>query len=150
MIKIGEVGVELAELIFCYGMYCSCYKTFITDFEGFSHSITKLLGLMQIAVDVHYGTYCKVKPKNVDTSKNSSKQQVFSSMYFDPAKFNKMCDDVNERDVEFLPCSAFNRSTEEFSMKTLDLFNSLKNDKLTYPSLSGTKSLVGIDSFCDK
>ncbi len=84
--------------------------------------------------------YCKITQKNVDTNKKSSEQQVFSSMCFDPAKFNKIGDDVNARNVKFLPCSALNSSTEEFSMKTLELINSLKVDKLTNPSLPGTKS----------
>ncbi len=113
---------------------------FITDFEGFTDSITKLLGLLQTAVDVNYGTYCKIMKENVDTKKKSSEQQVFSSMCFDPAKFKKMCDDVNARKGGFVPCSALNSSTEEFSMKTLELINSLKVDKLTHPSSSGTKS----------
>ncbi len=67
-------------------------------------------------------------------------------MCFDPAKFKKMCDDVNARDVEFVPCSALNSSTEEFSMKTSELINSLKVDKLTIPSFTRTKS-QWIDAF---
>ncbi len=84
--------------------------------------------------------------KNVNTKKKSSEQQVFSSMCFDPAKFNKMCDDVNARNVKLLPCSALNSSTEEFSMKTFELINSLKVDKLTHPSSSVNKS-QWIDAF---
>ncbi len=145
-IEIREIGVEDAKSSFHYGLYCSCCKMFITNFEGFSDSITKLLGLLQTAVDVHYGTYCKITEKNVDTKKKSSEQQVFSSMCFDPAKFKKICDDVNARNVEFIPCSAFNSSTEEFSMKTLELINSLMVDKLTIPLLSRTKS-QWIDAF---
>ncbi len=57
-----------------------------------------------------------------------------------------MYDDVNARDVKFLPCSALISSTKELSMKTLELINSLKVDKLTHPSLSGTKS-QWIDAF---
>ena len=145
-IEIQEVGVEDAKSTFSYGLYCSCCKKFITDFDGFSDSITKLLSLLQIAVDVHYGTYCKIKTKNNDTNKKSSEQQVFSSMCFDPAKFNKMADDVDARDVEFLPCDALNSTTEEFSEKTLELINSLKLDKLTYPS-SSTIKIQWIDAF---
>ncbi len=145
-IEIREVGVEDAKSTFSYGLYCSCCKKFITDHEGFSDSITKLLGWLQIAVDVHYGTYCKIKPKNKDAKKKSSDKQVFSSMCFDPAKFNKMADDVNARNIEFLPCDALNSSKEEFSMKTLELINSLKVDKLTYPSSSTIKS-QWIDAF---
>ena len=145
-IEIREVGVESSKSTFSYGLYCSCCKNFITNLDGFSDSITKLLGLLQIAVDVHYGTYCKIKPKNKDTNQKSSDQQVFSSMCFDPTKFNKMVNDVDTRNVEFLPCDALNSSKEEFSMKTLELINSLKVDKLTYPSSSTIKS-QWIDAF---
>ena len=132
-IEICEVRVEDAKSTFSYGLYCLCCKAFINDFEGFSDSITKLLGLLQIAVDMHYGTYCKIKQKNKDTNKKSPEQQVFSSMCFDPDKLKKLGDDANARNVKFLPCSALNSSTEEFSMKTLELINSLKVDKLTHP-----------------
>ncbi len=49
-IKICEIGVEDAKSTFSYGLYCSCCKSFIIDFEGFSDSITKLLGLLHTAV----------------------------------------------------------------------------------------------------
>ncbi len=57
-----------------------------------------------------------------------------------------MSDDVNARNVEFLPCDALNSTTEEFSDKTLELINSLTLDKLTYPSSSTIKS-QWIDAF---
>ncbi len=85
-IEILEVGVEDAKSTFSYGLYCSCCKKFITDHEGFSDSITKLLGLLQIAVDVHYGIYCKIKQRNKDTKRKTSEQQDFIPMCFDPSK----------------------------------------------------------------
>ncbi len=141
-----EAGVEDAKSTFSYGKYFSCCKMFITVFEGFSDSITNFFGLLKIVVDMLYGTCCKIKQKNVDTNKKSPEQQIFSSMCFDSAKFNKIGDDVNARNVKFISCSALNSSTEEFSMKTLELINSLKVDKLTHSSLPGTKSQY-IDAF---
>ncbi len=82
---------------------------------------------------------------------------TFSSMCFDPAKSKKMADEANTKDVEFIPYSVLNGSTEEISNKTLELINSLKVDKLIYPLSSATKSSglmtssnqsLGSDLFC--
>ncbi len=54
-IKIREVGAEGAKSTFSYGLYCSCCTKFITNYEGFSDYIVKLLGLLQIAVNLQFG-----------------------------------------------------------------------------------------------
>ncbi len=46
-----------------YGLHGSCCKQFVTSRAGFSASISKLFGLMQNAVDMHYGTFCMIKEK---------------------------------------------------------------------------------------
>ncbi len=81
-----------------------------------------------------------IKKRNKDINGKSSGQQLFTPMCFDPAKSKTMADDVNATDVEFVPCSALNSSTEEFSKKTLELINFLKVHELTYPLPSVTKS----------
>ncbi len=88
----------------------------------------------------------QIKQRNKDTNQKSSEQQVFTPMCFDPEKLKKMEYEVNAKDIKFISCNALNGSTEEFSKKTLELINSLKFDKLTYPSSSVTKS-QWIDTF---
>ncbi len=59
---------------------------FITKSEGYSGSTVKFLGVLQIAVDMHYGTYCKIKQSIEDVKGESSELQTYISICFDPAK----------------------------------------------------------------
>ena len=61
-IREGQLG-ENPKANVRYGLYCACCKQFITNSDGFTASISKLVDLLQIAPDVHYGTYCIFREK---------------------------------------------------------------------------------------
>jgi len=102
--------------------------------------------LLQIAVDVHYGTFCTFREKIADLNNNSSSQPTYTSMCFDPAKYEKLNHDVLSQNIEFVKCNALDSSPGSISLKALELINALKFDKLTYPSSSALKS-QWIDAF---
>ncbi len=129
-----------------YGLYCACCNQFITNSDGFTASISKLVDLLQIAPDVHYGTYCIFREKIEDQNNNSSSQPTYTSMCFDPAKYEKLDHNILSKNIEFVKCNALDSSSEELSSKALELINALKFDKLTYRSSSTIKS-QWIDAF---
>ncbi len=47
-----------------YGLYRACCKQFITNSDGFTASISKLVDLLQIAPNVHYGTFFYFQGEN--------------------------------------------------------------------------------------
>ncbi len=61
---------------------------------GFMALISKLVDLLQIAIDVHYGTFCTFREKIDDQNDTSSPQLTYTSMCFDPAKYEKLDHDV--------------------------------------------------------
>ncbi len=61
-------------------------------------------------------------------------------MCFDPAKYEKLDYNIRSKKMEFVKCNDMNSSSEELSSKALELINTLKFDKLTYPSSSTIKS----------
>ncbi len=139
-IEIRGVGKENAAATSDYGLYCSCCNQFLTNSEGFSDSISNLLELMQIAVDVHYGTYCTIKASRLSTEDDSQEYRYYTSMCFIPAKFKRLADGVKARKIEFVSCSVLENWTQDVSSKTLELINALKFDKLAYPSSSKNMS----------
>ncbi len=67
-------------------------------------------------------------------------------MCFDPAKYEKIDYDILSENIKFVKCNALDSSSDELSSKALELINTLKFDKLTYPSSSTIKS-QWIDAF---
>ncbi len=78
--------------------------------------------------------------KSADCTKESSPQPKYTSMCFDPTKSSKFHDDV------YTQCNALYSTSEELSLKALELINALKFDKLNYPTLS-TFKIQWIDAF---
>ncbi len=62
-IEMCEAGWGNSEATVHYGLYCACCKQFIANSDGFTSSISKLVDLLQIAVDVHFGAFCTLREK---------------------------------------------------------------------------------------
>ena len=139
-IKICEVAVENADTPIQYGLYCSSCNQLVTNSKGFTASISKLLDSLQVAVNVHYGTYCTIKARSLDTEVDSQEHSFYTSMCFSPAKSKKLADGVKARKIEFVSCSVLENWTQDVSSKALELINALKFDKLAYPSSSKNRS----------
>ncbi len=86
----------------------------------------QLIDLLQIAVDVHY----VIKPNSEDPKDKSPGNHAYTSMCFDPLESNKIDDDVNTQNIEFVLCSALDSITRELSMMALEVINVHKFDKL--------------------
>ncbi len=61
-------------------------------------------------------------------------------MCFDPSIFEMLDHNVLSQNIEFVKCNALNSSSKEISLKALEMTNTLKFDKLTYPLSSTVKS----------
>ncbi len=65
-IEIREAGRGNSQASVHYGLFCACCKQFITNSHGFTAFIFKLVDLLQIAVDVHYRTFCNFTERSDD------------------------------------------------------------------------------------
>ncbi len=99
VIEIHEAGRGNSEATVDYGLYCACCKQFITNSDGFTYSIYKLVDLLQIAVDVHFGMFCTFRDKSDDQNNNSSYQPTYTSMCFDPAIYEKLDHNVLSQNI---------------------------------------------------
>ena len=145
--SIEICSVSTSQTLYC--LTCSSCKKIITNKEGFSLSISKLYNLMQIAVDIHFGTYCMIRKKGSDSDNNDS--DLTDRLYhtptcFDPKTSMKLEKDIDAEGIRVIPCAALNSNDKEISNKALELINALKFDKLTYPSVSRIRSMW-IDAF---
>ena len=148
--KLNAVEIRLVSVNEnMYGLFCSCCNAYITTQQGFSPSISKLINLMRIAVDVHYCTYCEITenrkdPDNDDS--NSSDRMFHTPTCFDPKMATKLAADLKAEGIRYTQCGVLGSSKDEMSKKALELINALKFDKLTYPSVARIRSMW-IDAF---
>ncbi len=63
-IEIHEAEWGNSEATVHYGLYCAYCKQFITNSDGFTASVSKLVDLLQIADNLHYGTFCNFREKS--------------------------------------------------------------------------------------
>ncbi len=107
-----------------YGLCCSCYNELITTTEGFSPSISKLINLMQIVIDLHYGTYCMITENRKDSDNddsNSFNQMFHTPTCFDPKMATKLANDFDAEGIRLIRCKALISSDKESSKKALEL-----------------------------
>ncbi len=94
-IEIHEAGRRNSEAL---------WTVLCTNSDGFSASISKLVNFLQIAVDVHSRTFWTITEKSDDQNNNSSSQPIYTSMCFDPAKYEKLDHNVHSQNIEFVKC----------------------------------------------
>ncbi len=87
-IEVCEVAIKNGNATFNY----------FTNSEGFSASISMLLGIMQIADDVPYDTHCNIKPSSANPKDKSPDKHSYS-FCFDLLKSNKIDDDINTQNM---------------------------------------------------